>query len=180
MSINIQGKPLKEWVEEQKKKDGVMIVKKKDGVMIVHRGTTYNGYTKSTYNGAIVTLMDGKDVCYEDADISMRINGKEYRLTGRRVERIDGVWYIDGTKADLPKQEQKEHMADTIQEVEKKVSDALNESAKDMFEVFGIANIDCHMGNSGGRRTSVSVQSSKAAQSTLTVVERLIPLRVTQ
>ena len=30
MSINIQGKPLKEWVEEQKKKDGVMIV---------HRGT---------------------------------------------------------------------------------------------------------------------------------------------
>lgn len=111
MSINIQGKPLKEWVEEQKKKDGVMIV---------HRGTTYNGYTKSTYNGAIVTLMDGKDVCYEDADISMRINGKEYRLTGRRVERIDGVWYIDGTKADLPKQEQKEHMADTIQEVEKR------------------------------------------------------------
>ena len=34
--------------------------------------------------------------------------------------------------------------------------DALNESAKDMFEVFGIANIDCHMGNSGGRRTSSS------------------------
>ena len=53
MSINIQGKPLKEWVEEQKKKDGVMIV---------HRGTTYNGYTKSNYNGAIVKLMDGKDV----------------------------------------------------------------------------------------------------------------------
>lgn len=197
MSINIQGKPLKEWVEEQKKKDGVMIV---------HRGTTYNGYTKSTYNGAIVTLMDGKDVCYEDADISMRINGKEYRLTGRRVERIDGVWYIDGTKADLPKQEQKEHMADTIQEVEKKVSDALNESAKDMFEVFGIANIDCHMGNSEVGELpaasisrmiiqvvrpsfmalvpeplqQVSVQSSKAAQSTLTVVERLTPLRVTQ
>ena len=88
MSINIQGKPLKEWVEEQKKKDGVMIV---------HRGTTYNGYTKSTYNGAIVTLMDGKDVCYEDADISLRINGKEYRLTGSRVERKDGVWYINGT-----------------------------------------------------------------------------------
>lgn len=147
MSISIQGKPLKEWVEEQKKKDGVMIV---------HRGTAYNGHTKSTYNGAIVTLMDGKDICYEDADISMRINGKEYRLTGRRVERINGVWYIDGTKADLPKQEQKEHMADTIQEVEKKVSDALNESAKDMFEVFGIANIDCHLGNSGGRRTSSS------------------------
>ena len=120
MSINIQGKPLKDWVEEQKKKDGVMIV---------HQGTTRNRFGTSTYNGAIVTLMDGKDVCYEDADISMRINGKEYRLTGRRVERINGVWYIDGKKADLPKQEQKEHMADTIQEVEKKVSDALNESA---------------------------------------------------
>ena len=47
MSINIQGKPLKEWVEEQKKKDGVMIV---------HRGTQRTQFGTSTYQGAIVTL----------------------------------------------------------------------------------------------------------------------------
>ena len=129
MNINIQGKPLKEWVEEQKKKDGVMIV---------HQGTTRNRFGTSTYNGAIVTLMDDKDVRYEDADISLRINGKEYRLTGKLVERKDGVWYVDGQEADLPKQEQTENMADTIQEVERKVSDALNDSAKEMLEVFGI------------------------------------------
>ena len=51
MSINIQGKPLKEWVEEQKKKDGVMIV---------HRGTQRTKFGTSTYQGAIVTLMDDK------------------------------------------------------------------------------------------------------------------------
>ena len=39
MSINIQGKPLKEWVEEQKKKDGVMIV---------HRGTQRTQFGTST------------------------------------------------------------------------------------------------------------------------------------
>ena len=146
MSINIQGKPLKEWVEEQKKKDGVMIV---------HQGTTRNRFGTSTYNGAIVTLMDDKDVRYEDADISLRINGKEYRLTGKLVERKDGVWFVDGQEADLPKQEQTENMADTIQEVERKVSDALNDSAKEMLEVFGIANIDCHMVNRKGNPKGV-------------------------
>ena len=142
MNINIQGKPLKEWVEEQKK-------------MIVHQGTTRNRFGTSTYNGAIVTLMDDKDVRYEDADISLRINGKEYRLTGKLVERKDGVWYVDGQEADLPKQEQTENMADTIQEVERKVSDALNDSAKEMLEVFGIANIDCNMVNRKGNPKGV-------------------------
>ena len=146
MNINIQGKPLKEWVEEQKKKDGVMIV---------HQGTTRKRFGTSTYNGAIVTLMDDKDVRYEDADISLRINGKEYRLTGKLVERKDGVWYVDGQEADLPKQEQTENMADTIQEVERKVSDALNDSAKEMLEVFGIANIDCNMVNRKGNPKGV-------------------------
>ena len=141
MSIKIQGKPLKEWVEEQKKKDGVMIV---------HRGTTRNGYSTSTYNGAIVTVQDDKDIRYENADISLRINGKEYRLTGNLVERKSGIWYVDGSIVDLPEQEQSRDMADGIKEVERKVTDALNESAQEMLDVFGIANIDCHVVNRKG------------------------------
>ena len=116
MNIKIQGKPLKEWVEEQKKKDGVMIV---------HRGTTRNGYSTSTYNGAIVTVQDDKDIRYENADISLRINGKEYRLTGNLVERKSGIWYVDGSIVDLPEQEQSRDMADGIKEVERNVTDAL-------------------------------------------------------
>ena len=137
MSINIEGKPLKEWVEEQKKKDGVMIV---------HRGTTRNEFGTSTYNGAIVTLMDGKDVRYENADISLRINGKEYRLTGRLVERKDGIWYTDGNIVDLPSQEAQEHMSDTIEDVKEVVSDAFNEAA-------GILN---RVNFSGGRKSHSS------------------------
>ena len=124
MNIKIQGKPLKEWVEEQKKKDGVMIV---------HRGTTRNGYSTSTYNGAIVTVQDDKDIRYENADISLRINGKEHRLTGNLVERKSGVWYVDGSIVDLPEQEQSRDMADGIKEVERKVTDALYPARTDRY-----------------------------------------------
>lgn len=72
---------------------------------------------------------DGEDIRYEDADISLRINGKEYRLKGKLVERKNGIWYTDGKIVDLPAQQVNDHMADTIQEVERKVTDALNKAA---------------------------------------------------
>ena len=131
MSINIQGKPLKEWVDEQKKKDGVMIV---------HRGTQRTQFGTSTYEGAIVTLMDDKDVRYENADISLRLNGKEYRMTGNLVERKGGIWYVDGSIVDLPEQEQATHMAEDITEMEEKVDDAVNS----FLNTFGITNINCN------------------------------------
>lgn len=93
MGINIGGKPLNEWIEEQKKKDGVLIV---------HQGTVYTEFGTSTYNGSIVTTDDNKDLCYHDADISIRIKGKEYRMNGKKVERIGGQWFVNGKKADVP------------------------------------------------------------------------------
>ena len=147
MSINIQGKPLKEWVEEQKKKDGVMIV---------HRGTQRTKFGTSTYQGAIVTLMDDKDVRYENADISLRLNGKEYRMTGDLVERKDGIWYVDGSIVDLPEQEQAPHMAEDITKMEEKVNDKVNDVVNDFFEVFGMANINCNMSGSKQKPSSRS------------------------
>ena len=147
MSINIQGKPLKEWVEEQKKKDGVMIV---------HRGTQRTQFGTSTYQGAIVTLMDDKDVRYENADISLRINGKEYRMTGNLVERKDGIWYVDGSIVDMPEQEQAPHMAEDITEMEEKASDKVNDVVNDFFETFGITNINCNVGSRKQKSSSRS------------------------
>ena len=103
MSIIIQGKPLNEWIEEQKEKDGVMIV---------HRGTKRTKFGTSTYRGAVVTLTDDMDVRYENADISLRVNGKEYRMTGNLIERKGGIWYVDGRIVDMPEQEHAPHMAD--------------------------------------------------------------------
>ena len=140
MSIQINGKPLNEYIKEQQKKDGVMIV---------HKGTTHSRFGASIYNGAIVTLMDNKDVRYENADISIRLNGKEYRLTGNLVERIKGVWYVDGQKADLPNNECQEHMADDIKEMEQKFSDSLTKSASDILKAYGITDIDSFINRSG-------------------------------
>lgn len=140
MSIQINGKPLNEYIKEQQKKDGIMIV---------HKGTTRSRFGASIYNGAIVTLMDDKDVRYENADISIRLNGKEYRLTGNLVERIKNVWYVDGQRADMPKNECQAHMADDIKEMQQKVSDSLNKSASDILKAYGIPDIDSIINRSG-------------------------------
>ena len=147
MSINIQGKPLKEWVEEQKKKDGVMIV---------HRGTQRTKFGTSTYQGAIVTIMDGKDVRYENADISLRLNGKEYRMTGDVVERKDGIWYVDGSIVDMPEQEQAPHMAEDIKEMEEKVEEKVDDAVNSFLNAFGITNINCDQTGSKHKSSSRS------------------------
>ena len=146
MNINIGGKPLNEWIEEQKKKDGVLIV---------HRGTVDNGFGTSTYNGAIVTL-DDKDICYYNADISIRVNGKEYRMTGHKVERKAGVWYVDGNVYELPAQSTREGMAEDIDNIGKTVGETM-ESVSRVFGSFNVANdvigdVVINHGGSVGRR----------------------------
>ena len=147
MSINIQGNPLKEWVEEQKKKDGVLIV---------HHGTQRTQFGTSTYQGAIVTLMDDKDVRYENADISLRINGKEYRMTGNLVERKDGIWYVDGSIVDMPEQDQAPHMAEDITEMEEKVEEKVDDAVNSFLNAFGITNINCNQTGSKHKSSSRS------------------------
>ena len=73
MDTFIGGKPLDEWIEEQKRKDGAIYVR---------RGTVIKGNTRSVYNGGVISFVGNKDLRYENADISTRINGKTYRFTG--------------------------------------------------------------------------------------------------
>ena len=158
MGINIGGKPLNEWIEEQKKKDGVLIV---------HQGTVYTEFGTSTYNGAIVTTDDNKDLCYHDADISIRINGKEYRMRGKKVERIGGQWFVNGKKADVPVMSREDLKAANDQ-LQVDVTEQLN-SAYGIVNHFGkVAKTTVHTsgsatvktqhnvgGSSGGRRVSI-------------------------
>ena len=142
MGINIGGKPLNEWIEEQKKKDGVLIV---------HQGTVYTEFGSSTYNGAIVTTDDNKDLCYHDADISIRIKGKEYRMMGKKVERIGGQWFVNGKKADVPVMSREDLKAANDQ-LQVDVTEQLN-SAYGIVNHFGkVAKTTVH---TSGRRVSI-------------------------
>lgn len=128
MSTIINGKPIDEWAEEQKKKDGAIYV---------HRGTVINGNTKSVYNGGVISFVDGKDLRYLDADISTLIKGKTYRFTGKTVERRDGVWYVDGKEAVLSKYESDEDLGKLIDDTNRKVSEAFQNAGVVMNEFGG-------------------------------------------
>ena len=158
MGINIGGKPLNEWIEEQKKKDGVLIV---------HQGTIYTEFGTSTYNDAIVTTDDNKDLCYHDADISIRIKGKEYRMTGKKVERIGGQWFVNGKKTDAPVMS-REDLKAANEQLQVDVTEQLN-SAYGIVNHFGkVAKTMVHTsdstivktqhnvgGNSSGHRVNI-------------------------
>lgn len=128
MSTIIDGKPLDEWVEEQKRKDGAIYV---------HRGTVINGNTRSVYNGGVVSYVNNRDLRYLDAVISTRINGKTYRFTGKTVERRDGVWYVDGKEAVLSKYESDEDLGKLIDDTNRKVSEAFQNAGVIMNEYGG-------------------------------------------
>ena len=145
MSIIIEGKPLNEWIEEQKEKDGVMIV---------HRGTQRTEYGSSTYRGAIVTPRADQDIRYENADISLRVNGKEYRMTGNLVERKGGIWYVDGSIVDMPEQKQAPHMAEDITEMKEKVKDKLDDAVNSFFNAFGKNNSNYNQSGSKHKSSS--------------------------
>ncbi len=128
MSTYIGGKPLKEWIEEQKKKDGAIYVR---------RGTVIKGNTRSVYNGGVISYVDGKDLRYENADISARIKGKTYRFTGSVVERRNGVWYVDGKEAELSRYESSEDLAKLVDDTQRQVSAAFEEAGVVLNEYGG-------------------------------------------
>ena len=130
MDTFIGGKPLDEWIEEQKRKDGAIYV---------HRGTVVKGNTRSVYNGGVISFVGNKDLRYENADISTRIKGKTYRFTGNLVERKKGVWFVDGKEAFLPKYESSEDLNKLIDDTNRKVSAAFQKAGVVMNE-FGHGN----------------------------------------
>lgn len=87
MNFNVNGKSFKEWIEE---------MKNGDGAVTIHHAKQRMGNRISTFSGSVVSYNGDKDVYYEDADISVSIDGHNYRLKGNRVECINKKWYVDG------------------------------------------------------------------------------------
>lgn len=138
--MEINGKPLDEWIREQKSKDGVLTI---------HRGTVKTPFGTSMYQGAVVTTDNQEDKCYYQADISIRIDGKEYRMKGDKVERRNGKWYMDGKPFDLPRQKNavKSEGATSCTVVNgDKVT--LGKGSR-RIDITGMANIDCQMEGAG-------------------------------
>ena len=118
MASYINGKPKAEWLAEQQKKNGVLIV---------HRGTSSNGWSFNTYRESIVTFGHDGYHCFDDADITLRLNGKEYRLTGKKVEFKNRQWYVDGVLQDIPVSG--DAMQSANDGLQKELTDALNVTA---------------------------------------------------
>lgn len=138
--MEINGKPLDEWIREQKSRDGVLTI---------HRGTVKTPFGTSMYQGAIVTTDNQEDKCYYQADISIRIDGKEYRMKGDKVERRKGKWYVDGKPFDLPRQKNavKSEGATSCTVVNgDKVT--LGKGSR-RIDITGMANIGCQMEGAG-------------------------------
>lgn len=98
---------------------------------------------------AIVTTDNQEDKCYYQADISIRIDGKEYRMKGDRVERRNGKWYVDGKPFDLPRQKNavKSEGATSCTVVNgDKVTLGKGSSR---IDITGMANIGCQMEGAG-------------------------------
>lgn len=138
--MEINGKPLDEWIKEQTSRDGVLTI---------HRGTVKTPFGTSMYQGAVVTTDNQEDKCYYHADISIRVNGKEYRMRGDKVERRNGKWYVDGKPFDLPRQENavKSEGATSCTVVNgDKVT--LGKGSR-RIDITGMANIGCQMEGAG-------------------------------
>lgn len=91
MGTTINGKPLKEYIEEQKKKGEVL-----ENV----RGTQhFMGFT-NVFNGGTITSVGGDFVLTNNASVTVNRNGKKYHLKGDRIEKRNGQWYVDGKAVD--------------------------------------------------------------------------------
>lgn len=89
----VNGMSLDEWIRQQKEKNGALIIR---------QATQRNEWGTTVLKGSISTLSENQDVEYFNADMDIRIGGKLYTMRGRRVERRDGIWYVDGKRQEFP------------------------------------------------------------------------------
>lgn len=138
--MEINGKPLDEWIREQKSRDGVLTI---------HRGTVKTPFGTSMYQGAIVTTDNQEDKCYYQADISIRIDGKEYRMKGDRVERRNGKWYVDGKPFDLPERKGRTENDGAVSSTVVNGNKVTFGKGSRRIDITGMANIGCQMEGAG-------------------------------
>lgn len=94
----INGMPLDEWIKQQQGKNGVLTIR---------QATQRNEWGTTVLKGSITTLSEDQDAEFLNADMDIRIDGKLYTMRGRRVERRDGIWYVDGKRQEFPADEGK-------------------------------------------------------------------------
>lgn len=91
MSIIINGKPLNEFIKEQKEKGEVL-----ENVC----GTQTFGFIKSRVSMSQVYGDHEGFLITDNARVTIARNGKRYTLEGNRIEKRDGQWYVDGKAVD--------------------------------------------------------------------------------
>lgn len=112
----INGMPLDEWIKKQKEQDGVLTIR---------RATKRNKWGTTVLEGSITTLNGDHDAEFLDADMDIRIDGKLYTMKGRRVERKNGIWYVDGKRQEFPADEGKA-TTKAHEDLQQEISDAMS------------------------------------------------------
>ena len=138
--MEINGKPLNRWIEEQKSKDGTLYIR---------RGTIKTAFGTSMYQGAVVTQDNEEDRCYYDADISIHIGGKDYQMKGSRVERKNGRWLVDGKPFPLPEIKGPENTSGEPARMVVNGDKVVFGKNCRRIDVVGMANIGCDMSGAG-------------------------------
>lgn len=92
MSININGKPLKEYIKEQKQKGEVL--------ENVHGTQNIGGCIINRFSGTTIHGTGDGFVITDNASVTINRNGKRYTLKGNRIEKRNGQWYVDGKAVD--------------------------------------------------------------------------------
>lgn len=92
MGIEINGKPLKDYIKEQKEKGEVL-----EDVC----GTqNIGGCCINTFHSSQVFGVGDGFVLTNNASVTINRNGKKYTLKGDRIEKRNGQWYVDGKAVD--------------------------------------------------------------------------------
>ena len=91
MSIIINGKPLNEYIKEQKEKGEVL-----ENIC----GTQTNKFCKSRVQISQSYGDHENFLLTDNARVTINRNGKKYTLKGDRIEKKNGQWYVDGKAVD--------------------------------------------------------------------------------
>lgn len=97
-NFTVNGQSMEDWIKQQQEKNGVLTIR---------QATQRNEWGTTVLKGSITTLSEDQDAEFLNADMDIRIDGKLYTMRGRRVERRDGIWYVDGKRQEFPADEGK-------------------------------------------------------------------------
>lgn len=131
-NFTVNGQSMEDWIKQQQEKDGVLTIR---------QATQRNEWGTTVLKGSITTLSENQDAEFLNADMDIRIDGKLYTMRGRRVERRDGIWYVDGKRQEFPADEGKA-TTKAHEDLQQEISEAMNAA------FGGIVNFNGKVGQS--------------------------------